>query len=80
MESNKVKKQQRGGRPLVPGTQEHETAVKGVLSANLDKTLEMLEQLDVLEAKHLEIGNAFLAFRFNVNPDNVVEPIEETGR
>ena len=50
---------------LQPGTKEHERAVKKLLKTQT-ATLEALEKLNVIESKDLEIGNAFLAFRFEI--------------
>lgn len=47
-----------------PGTPEHEDAVKQALTASVENSAEMLRHLDVVEAREIDIGNSFLAFRF----------------
>lgn len=48
----------------VAGSAAHEKAVKKVISNQL-QTLGLLEKLNVIEARNLEIGNSFMAFRFS---------------
>ena len=50
---------------LEPGTPEHEEAVKQYLGESVERSVKLLKDLDVLEAREIDIGNAFLAFRFS---------------
>jgi hypothetical protein len=50
---------------LSPGTKEHEAAVKKALKS----AVKMLDSLQVIDAKKIDIGSSFVAFRFrNVVP------------
>jgi hypothetical protein len=48
-----------------PGDPKHEELVKKSLAANLQSSVELLESLDIVEAREIDIGNSFLAFRFS---------------
>lgn len=53
-----------GAKGPVAGDPEHEKLVKKALAANLESSVELLENLDIVEAREIDIGNSFLAFRF----------------
>lgn len=42
----------------------HEGAIKDMLQANVESTVRMLQKLELVEVKNLEVGNSVLMFRF----------------
>ena len=49
-----------------PGSPGHEKVVKKALESNIKNSVKLLEDLDIVEAREIDIGNSFLAFRFKV--------------
>jgi hypothetical protein len=51
-------------KTLTPGTMAHEAAVKKALRTKVKSAVDMLDALQVVDAKKIDIGNSFVAFRF----------------